>query len=445
MKSKLASIVLVTVLICAGLLMLTEAGASAATAPEEEWSKTFGGEADDGASSVQQTSDGGYIIVGSTESYSSNYGDIWLIKTDSDGNKQWDKTFEKKGHDGGISAQQTSDGGYIITGVTRSSARSGEPLFIWLIKTDSKGNKQWDTTFETIRLDQLIPGARQTSDGGYILAGWTTSPETSIDGLLIKFDENGKQTWIKSFGGKDDEWISSVQQTMDGGYILAGASVREQNVYAWLVKTDSSGDEQWSKTLGGGSSLAYSVQQTTDGGYIFTGKVGRDTDAAFLIKTDGDGNQQWVKTFGDKHESLAWSVQQTFDGGYVFTGLIAAEETDDVDIWVVKTDSDGNMLWDRVFGGTDAYWARSVQQTSDGGYILAGYTESYGAGSKDVWIIKLEGTGEVPGVPDTEKTSTRPVAPAIEKLPEKSIPGFDILGGIFAVIAVFVLIKRRSR
>jgi PGF-CTERM protein len=253
----------------------------------------------------------------------------------------------------------------------------------------------------------------------------------------IKFDKNGKQTWSKTFGENDGVWLCfcSVQQTTDGGYILAGPSRTN------LVKTDAKGNEQWSKALGE-SSVPNSVQQTTDGGYILTGKMGYGMNAAaFLIKTDGDGNQQWVKTFGDEQGSWAWSVQQTFDGGYVFAGIIAAEETDDIDLWVVKTDSDGNMLWDRTFGGTDADWAWSVQQTSDGGYIVAGKTESYGSGGDDVWLIKLEGTGEVPA---TEKTSKKPVAPDIEKPPEKSIPGFGALGAMFGVFAIFFLQRRRA-
>jgi hypothetical protein len=145
MKNKLASIMLVTVLISTGLIMLDDAGASTATAPEEEWSKTFGGEADDVAFSVQQTSDGGYIIAGSTDSYSSDYGDIWLIKIDSEGDKQWDKTFDERGDEGSFFVQQTSDAGYFITGYTRSSP-SSDAVYVWLIKTDSDGNKQWDTT-----------------------------------------------------------------------------------------------------------------------------------------------------------------------------------------------------------------------------------------------------------------------------------------------------------
>jgi len=207
---------------------------SGATAPEEEWDKTFGGTESDWAYSVQQTSDGGYVLAGYTESYGAGDGDAWLIKTDSNGNKEWSKTFGGTEADGARSVQQTSDGGYILAGYTRSYGAGGDA---WLIKTDSNGNEIFDEVFGGYKSDSAS-AVQQTSDGGYILAGDTMSYGAGGDALLIKTDSNGKKEWDKTFGGADLDMMSSVQQTSDGGYIVAGytRSYGAGRAGAWLIK-----------------------------------------------------------------------------------------------------------------------------------------------------------------------------------------------------------------
>ncbi|HDN58708.1 MAG TPA: hypothetical protein ENF20_01990, partial [Candidatus Marinimicrobia bacterium] len=307
-------------------------------APEEEWGKTFGGTDYDRSYSVQQTSDGGYIIAGTTESYGAGNGDFWLVKTDSNGNKQWDKTFGGTNIDGASSVQQTSDGGYILAGYTGSYGAGN--FDFWLVKTDSEGNKEWDRTF----------------------------------------------------GGTSRDEAYSVQQTSDGGYIITGST--EIGGYDfWLVKTDSNGNKQWNATFGGISwDVAHSVQQTSDGGYILAGNTysyGAGRSDFWLVKTDSDGNKQWDKTFGGTGRDEAYSVQQTSDGGYIIAGFTESYGAGFTDAWLVKTDSEGNKVWDKTFGGANNDRAHSVQQTSDGGYILAGHTMSYGAGNRDFWLVKV--------------------------------------------------------
>jgi hypothetical protein len=403
MRTKLAAIVLVTVVICIGLFIvvdsaLVEASATVARAPEEEWNRTFGGSGGDGASSVQQTTDGGYILAGTTWSYGAGSADSWLVKTNSAGNEEWNRTFGGSYKDYPLSVQQTTDGGYILAGVTCSYG-AGSADF-WLVKTNSAGNEEWRRTFGGSDYD-IAHSVQQTTDGGYILVGVTSSYGAgSADSWLVKTNSAGNEEWSRTFGGSDSDYARSVQQTTDGGYILAGKtySYGAGSADSWLVKTNSGGNEEWSRTFGGSDyDGASSVQQTTDGGYILVGTTssyGAGSWDFWLVKTDSAGNEEWRRTFGGSDYDMAHSVQQTTDGGYILAGKTNSYGAGSADFWLVKTNSGGNEEWSRTFGGSDFDFAWSVQQTSDGGYIIVGITCSYGSGEEDVWLIKLEGTAQ---------------------------------------------------
>lgn len=375
-----------------------------AEGPAIQWQKTFGGPSADVARSVQQTSDGGYIIVGWTESYGAGSRDVYLIKTDAAGNMKWQKTFGGSGYDDGFSVQQTSDGGYIVVGYTASFGYMSD---VYLIKTDSEGDLVWQKPIGGTEAEEGR-SIQETPDGGYIIIGYTCSygtgggVDTCGDVWLVKSDSGGNVDWHQTWGGSGTDGGNGGGLTSDGGYIIAAGthSFGAGGWDAWLIKTDSSGKEQWKKTFGGSSDDGCSsVQQTSDGGYILTGSThsfgaGDPYGNLYLIRTDSAGNTVWENNFGGNASDVGVSAHQTPDGGYIAAGWTRSFGTGDPygDVYLVRTDSAGNMLWQTTFGGSSSDAATSFQPTSDGGYIIAGSTRSYGAGNDDVYLLKIAPT-----------------------------------------------------
>jgi transcription elongation factor Elf1 len=366
-----------------------------------QWYQTFGGGDYDQGRSVQQTTEGGYIVCGITMSYGAGSEDVWLIKTDADGNKLWDKTFGGKEIDVGVSAQQTTDGGYIVCGSTFSYRGDSED--IWLIKTDADGNKLWDKAFggEGTHAGRSV---QQTVDGGYIVCGITKSSGADNAGVrmkntnarLIKTDAEGNKLWDKAFSsGQGEIAATSVKQTTDGGYILCGESGSYESLKAnvWLMKTDAEGNKLWDKTFGGEElAFADSVRQTTDGGYILCGVAGSyqtGKTKVWLIKTDLEGNKLWDKKFGGGGIAMGESIQQTTDGGYIMCGQTTSYQTGKTQALLIKVDANGNELWDKTFEGELAAEGYSVQQMADGGYIVCGTTKSLGSEGSKVLLYKI--------------------------------------------------------
>jgi len=438
MRKALSLVVLFTV-----LALVNIGCATSGKTPGEEWNMTIGGTNDDAAISVHQTSDGGYILAGWTWSYGDGKSDIWIVKTDSNGNEQWNKTFGGNMNDDAKSVQQTSEGDYIIAGHTSSYGDGG--FDIWLVKTDSNGNEQWNKTFGGTGSDHAF-SFQPTSEGGYILAGDTSSyGDGGSDFWLVKTDSNGNEQWNKTFGGNMNDEAKSVQQTSDGGYILTGRtwSYGDGKSDFWVVKTDSNGNELWNKTFGEDmNDEARSIQQTSEGGYIIAGdtslySAGRSD--LWLVKTDSKGNEQWNKTLGGTDSDHTYSVQETFEDSYIIVGHTSSYGNGGSDFWLVKTDSNGNEQWNKTFGGTRDDYAFSFQQSSDGGYILAGRTTSFGrAGStdSDIWLIKVEREPI-----ESDSKITTPEVPTEE---DKGMPGFEAILAIAGLLAVTYIFNRKN-
>jgi hypothetical protein len=355
--------------------------------------KVFGGVDWDYAYSVQQTLDGGYIIAGNNGSLDKNGYDILLIKTDRYSNEEWKKTYNYSFEDKARNIQQTSDGGYITLGNFRHY--EGGFYNIFLIKTDSFGNEQWNKTFDKIEGFSV----QQTLDDGYILVGMIKN-----DIWLAKLDYSGLEKWNKTFGGSEYDCGFAVQQTSDDGYIVIGNTesygIRFNDI--WLIKFDFLGNVQWNRTFDGeGRDYGHSVQQTMDGGFILVGvkeSWEEAEDDLWLIKTDSLGIEEWNQSFGGDSLENGRSVQQTTDGGYIITGDTVSYGAGGADVWLIKTDSFGNKQWDKTFGGRYGDIGESVQQTSDGGYIIVANTFSYSnLDHCDILLIKTDSSGNVEG------------------------------------------------
>ena len=357
------------------------------------WSHTFGGIEWDVCKSVHQTIDQGYIMAGYTRSFTNGMNDFWLVKTDSSGNLLWSKNFGGDTSDECNSVQVTNDGGYILAGTTWSfGAGCGD---FWLIKTDENGDTLWSRTYGRLYTEDCN-SVQQTLDNGYILGG-----NTGADVLLVKTDSVGDTLWTKTFGGRRDDMCSAVLQTMDGGYIIGGYTESFGAEYSdfWLVKTDSVGDSLWSRTFGGEhSDYCYDICETDDGGYLLGGTTysfGNNSQNSWLLRTDANGDSLWSKTMNGLDVDICFSVKQTVDEGFITGGYIQSYGSGGNDFWLIKIDQDGDSVWSKTFGGTYHDVCYSVEQTLDEGYIMGGFTQSFGAGDKDFWLVKTDAEGNL--------------------------------------------------
>ncbi|HQW17737.1 MAG TPA: T9SS type A sorting domain-containing protein [Bacteroidia bacterium] len=431
------------------LIILLLICTTTAHAQEIEWQNTIGGSGVEFLNYTQQTSDGGYILGGrsnsgvsgdKTEPSKGDY-DYWVVKLDATGNIQWQNTIGGDDADWLQSVQQTTDNGYILGGWSKSNISADKTensqgaSDFWVVKLDSIGNIQWQNTIGGDSTDNLY-SLQQTTDGGYILGGFSISSisgdktEYSIGGSdywVVKLDASGNIQWQNTIGGYENDNLYSLQQTTDGGYILGGRSMsnatgdKTENSQGlddyWVVKIDATGNIQWQNTIGGNSwDELESIEQTSDGGYILGGSSDSDNSGDktensqgdfdyWVVKLDATGNLQWQNTIGGDNWDKLKSIQQTTDGSYIFGGYsssnISGDKTENsqgnYDYWVINIDSIGNILWQNTIGGLYAEALSSIKQTIDGGYIIGGQSVSPISGDKtedsqgnnDYWVIKL--------------------------------------------------------
>lgn len=351
---------------------------------QSNWARTY---AAGGLASVEPTSDGGYIAVGDTVSFGGGGEDVWLVKVDYAGNVQFEKTFGGTDDEWADSIQETSDGGYIVVGTTHAAGMGAQA---WLLKLDATGSLQLQKSFGGTN-DDVAFSVIQTSDGGYFVAGGTLSfGAGDADIWVMKLDASLNIESQRTFGSASFDLGIAVTRTSDGGFLFSGLL----NGDVWLAKLNSAGNIQWQETLGGTGFDAAAGEETSDGGYILAGasdsfSVGGDMDV-WVIKLDSSGNVQFQKDIGGSAYDEANSVHQTPDGGYLVSGIIQ-QPGGDYDGWLLKLNSSGNIQFQKDYGSVSDNGFR-MQVTPDGGAIMAAIGEATLIGGR---IVKVGTDGMI--------------------------------------------------
>lgn len=311
-------------------------------APEVLWTRTFGGPRFEKANAITPTSDGGFVLVHMSSSYGAGDFDRYVVKTDSNGILLWDSIYGGPDWDETWAVWECADGGFVLVGTTKSF-----------------GNGWWD-------------------------------------GYVSKIDSVGNELWSRTYGSDGADGFFDGAATPDGGCAFAGNYGSGQ---FYLVRTDAAGDTLWTRTYGGDSGeRAWAMESTADGGFILAGYTDSDTTGGkdvYLVKTDSAGNAEWTRTIGGEADDQAWDIAQTADGGYVVTGVSVSAATGDEDVLLTRLDAEGGATWSRIYGGADNDRGYCVSEESDGGFLIAGYTGSYGAGATDGWLLKTDAWGEL--------------------------------------------------
>lgn len=425
-------------------------------APAIEWQNTIGGSNYEQLNEIAQTNDGGYILGGWSSSNISgdktedNLGiaDYWIVKTNSLGVIEWENTIGGASEDNLISLQQTSDGGYILGGYSLSdiSADKAEGMIggaidesdYWIVKLDGLGNIEWENTIGGNYYDGLI-SVQQTLEGGYILGGISQSGisgdkteeslSSTFDYWIVKVDLGGEIQWQNTIGTSSDDFLTSMQQTLDGGYILGGYTkggitgdktepnlgLTDQNDY-WVIKLDTIGNIEWQNTIGGNyDDNLQSVIQTLDSGYLIGGYSNSEISSDkteqslggydyWIVKLDYAGNINWQNTIGGSDNDYLYDVDENFDNSYIVGGTSSSGISGDKnegntsgDYWIIKLHHTGTTEWQNTIGGNNYDELRCVEKTNDGGYIISGWSASDISvdknepclGFTDYWIVKL--------------------------------------------------------
>ncbi|HEY3295450.1 MAG TPA: T9SS type A sorting domain-containing protein [bacterium] len=349
--------------------------------PLTRWTRTIAGDSIDTVTGIVQTGAGTYLLCGYTGSWGAGGWDMYVAALDSLGNSPWYRTYGTPYHDAALAIRRTADNYYIVTGY--SQTQENGPLHVYLMKISSLGIQQWNRTY-TGTAEEYANDVQQTTDGGYILTGASDAVGQTFNIYLRKTDAQGNPTWTRYINHNDDAGYS-VQQTADGGYIIAGRTHYFEGD-GYLVKTDATGHSQWTKYIGGsGDELFRAVKQTYDGGYIVAGKSNTSSgdDKPYLVKTDSLGRTQWTHTYGPAGTSGAfYSVDILADSNYIVSGTLRGH------FYIARIDTDGIVRWDEEY--TNSTWSMlpyAMQPTRDDCYIMAGYTTSQ-THNWDFYILK---------------------------------------------------------
>ncbi len=416
--------------------------------PSVEWQKCLGGSEFEQAACIQQTSDGGYVVAGYTLSNNGdvlgNHGnfDFWVVKLSSIGMIQWQKALGGNDDDRAYSICQSNDGGYLVVGFTQSnngdvSGNHGDKD-AWVVKLSNTGIVEWKKALGGSGWEEAW-SVQQTTDGGYILAGRASSNDGDVSGShagsldfwVVKLSSEGVIEWQKCLGGSDEDTAVTVKQTSDGGYIIVGGAKSTDgdvignngNVDFWVVRLDNFGGMVWQNALGGlGLDVASDIFETSDGfiacGYEGSNNTGDVTGHHgffdyWIVKLNKTGDLQWQKTLGGSGSDWCRNVLQTNDGMYIVSGMTQSSDGDVLinngieAAWTIKLNDEGSIVWQKSLGGTQGEGIYSINLTNDGGFIMAGYAWSNDGdvfgnhGGGDFWIVKLSPSSSPTSAPSS--------------------------------------------
>ncbi len=358
--------------------------------------KMYGGASDDIVNKVTLAHDGGYVFAGQTFSYGLGPGKMYMVKTDIYGNINWTKTFNGPlNNDNAFTIIQTSDSGYFLAGATQTIFNA---VKIFVVKTDMNGNMLWSKTIsDSLSTYDEISSVVETVNGDFVLLGHNAS-----DVYVVKIDGTGNLIWAKSYGGASFDSGKSLITCSNGGYIIAGFTntFGTGNSDAYVLRINDLGNLLWSKTFGGfQDDIFNSVRQTISGDFIFAGETssfGSGANEVLLIKTDSAGNELWSKCYGGVLSETGWDLLLTDNNGVIIFGSTTSFGWGTGDLFLIKTDSDGNLLWSRAIGGSDEEDSQgysNVLHTSDSGFVFIGNTYSFGSGFSDCYLVKTDSLG----------------------------------------------------
>jgi hypothetical protein len=412
---------------------------------ELDWVKNFGGSGEDTARAIISTTDGGFAVFGFSESTDGDLkektlpvNDYWLLKLDAHGNLEWTKTYGGSKDDRGQSLVQTKDGGYAVTGYAMSSDGDGTVNNgfhdNWVLKLDASGNIEWEKSYGFSGHDHSYDIV-ETEDGGLFFAGFLDITSARADGNTekrvstrhgvgefwgTKIDNKANVEWRGYFGGTNNDRAHSVVRADDGGFVMAGFTESDdfdiENARGsydfWVIKLDDKGNLIWEGSFGGtGIERAQDVGKTADGGFVITGNTfSNDIDVSknngasdiWLIKLDANGKKVWEKSYGGSEFDDGQSVTLSKDGGFIITGNSKSSNSDsnsnagENDIWLIKTDPQGNLEWQKTFGGSGLDYGFDAIESADGSIVLVGETASedfsnlQNKGKSDAVVIKIK-------------------------------------------------------
>jgi predicted secreted protein len=389
--------------ICIAMSVASSLSAAGPTAGRSSWTKTFGGKANDRPYSIEQTADGGFVVAAETESYGGGKRDFWVLQLDPAGELRWQNTYGGRDNDWALKAVQLSDKGYLVGGVTESLDNRSH---IWILNLDGTGAVRWQNAYgekesETGEGPEFLQVA---PDGASVVGAWggtTGEPERSTRTSMRVFglDASGNPLWQSFFNPSLHNVLSAVQSTSDGGCVVAGqaATGTRGNEKLVILRLNPKGNLLWKVSYGGAKTdQASSIQQTEDGGFIVAGTTtsfGAGGSDIWLLKLDAKGNVVWQEALGGKEADTGASVRQTADRGYVVAGTTESFDSQKQDVLLIKVSATGELLWQRAFGGKGNDGASAIVPTADHGFALAAETQSFGEGKADIWILKLDPNG----------------------------------------------------